>query len=195
VERLQSLIKLRWPWATLLRADRPAPAAERWLFARLPEWEEAPSGPSPRKSRSIRRMWKRAWPADRRRGRRPAGQRFAREAARMFAPAGPRQPHVVLAQAGTGTGKTLGYLAPASLWTQGSGGTVWVSTYTKALQRQLRREHAPLPSRRPAARRPAGGGAQGRENYVPAQSGRRAARRLYRAPGDPGAAGGALGRL
>jgi hypothetical protein len=36
--------------------------AERWLFARLPEWEEAPSGPSPRKSRSIRRRWKRAWP-------------------------------------------------------------------------------------------------------------------------------------
>ena len=47
---------------------------------------------------------------------------------------------MLLAQAGTGIGKTLGYLAPASLWTEQSDGTVWVSTFTKNLQRQLRRE-------------------------------------------------------
>ena len=41
-----------------------------------------------------------------------------------------------------GIGKTLGYLAPASLWAEGSGGTVWVSTYTKNPQRQLRSESA-----------------------------------------------------
>jgi ATP-dependent DNA helicase DinG len=46
----------------------------------------------------------------------------------------------LLAQAGTGIGKTLGYLAPASLWTEKAQGTVWVSTFTKNLQRQLRRE-------------------------------------------------------
>jgi ATP-dependent DNA helicase DinG len=34
----------------------------------------------------------------------------------------------------------LGYLAPATLWAEQSGGTVWISTYTKALQRQLDRE-------------------------------------------------------
>jgi len=76
------------------------------------------------------------------------------------------QPHLLLAQAGTGIGKTLGYLAPASLWAESSGGTVWVSTYTKTLQRQLRRE-----SRRawPVAR--VDGSApvvvrKGRENYL-----------------------------
>jgi ATP-dependent DNA helicase DinG len=40
---LQSLIRLRWPWAGPLAGQIPQPErAERWLFARLPEWEEAP---------------------------------------------------------------------------------------------------------------------------------------------------------
>jgi ATP-dependent DNA helicase DinG len=74
-----------------------------------------------------------------------------------FRPAPTRRPAaLLLAQAGTGIGKTLGYLAPASLWAQQSGGTVWVSTFTKALQRQLRREsrrawdgsHAPMAASR-----------------------------------------------
>jgi ATP-dependent DNA helicase DinG len=101
----------------------------------------------------------------------PAQRALCAEAAHLFAPRRREGlPHLLLAQAGTGIGKTLGYLAPASLWAQQSGGTVWVSTYTKALQRQLRRE-----SRRawdgPARRwQPAGGGAQGpRELPVPAQ--------------------------
>jgi len=34
----------------------------------------------------------------------------------------------------------LGYLAPASLWAEAADGAVWVSTFTKALQRQLDRE-------------------------------------------------------
>src|SRR5690606_28405651 len=78
----------------------------------------------------------------------------------------PGEPHVVLAQAGTGVGKTLGYLAPASLWAEESGGTVWVSTYTKALQRQLRAE-----SRRAWPETRTDGSApvvvrKGRENYL-----------------------------
>ena len=45
---LQSLIKLRWAWAPLLTARIDPPAkAERWLFTRLPEWEEAPERPQP----------------------------------------------------------------------------------------------------------------------------------------------------
>lgn len=46
-------------------------------------------------------------------------------------------PHIVLAEAGTGVGKTLGYLAPASVWAEKNEGAVWVSTYTKNLQRQI----------------------------------------------------------
>ena len=46
---------------------------------------------------------------------------------------------LVLAEAGTGTGKTLGYLAPATLWAK-NGAPVWISTYTRTLQHQIASE-------------------------------------------------------
>jgi ATP-dependent DNA helicase DinG len=49
----------------------------------------------------------------------------------------PDQPQAVLAEAGTGVGKTLGYIAPASLWAEKNQGTVWISTYTRNLQAQI----------------------------------------------------------
>lgn len=55
-----------------------------------------------------------------------------------FAPAeDAAEPHVVVAEAGTGIGKTVGYLAPATLWAQKNTGAVWISTFTRNLQRQL----------------------------------------------------------
>ena len=36
--------------------------------------------------------------------------------------------------AGTGTGKTLGYLAPSTVWAETNKAPVWVSTYTRSLQ-------------------------------------------------------------
>lgn len=47
------------------------------------------------------------------------------------------EPRFVLAEAGTGVGKTLGYLAPASVWAEKNGESVWISTFTRNLQRQL----------------------------------------------------------
>ena len=49
----------------------------------------------------------------------------------------------LLAQAGTGTGKSFGYLVPAALWTVKTGLKVVVSTATKALQRQISTSDAP----------------------------------------------------
>ena len=46
----------------------------------------------------------------------------------------------MLAEAGTGVGKTLGYIAPASLWAERNEGTVWLSTFTRNLQRQIDQE-------------------------------------------------------
>ena len=96
------------------------------------------------------------------------GQRaYSGDVARIFAPReGRGKPHLLLAQAGTGIGKTLGYLSPASVWAERSQGTLWVSTYTKNLQRQLRRE-----SRRAWPEKRADGSApvvvrKGRENYL-----------------------------
>ena len=74
-------------------------------------------------------------------------------------------PNLVLAEAGTGIGKTLGYLAPASLWAEQAGGVVWISTFTKALQRQLDAESARLfPD--PVVRRAKVVVRKGRENYL-----------------------------
>ena len=50
------------------------------------------------------------------------------------------EPKVVLAEAGTGVGKTLGYIAPAMVWVRKNKGAVWISTYTRNLQRQLDHE-------------------------------------------------------
>ncbi len=97
---------------------------------------------------------------------RPEQQQYAARAARAFAPRERiDEPHVVLAEAGTGTGKTLGYVAPASVWAEKNGGSVWLSTYTKNLQRQLDQELDrlyPDPDRKAekAVIR------KGRENYV-----------------------------
>ena len=167
---LQSLVKLRWPWAALLSAHIARPEkAERWLFARLPEWEEAPERPQPAQAaleegNVVERL---AQLTGESAESRPGQRAYAAAAAQVFAPRRREGlPHLLLAQAGTGIGKTLGYLAPASLWAEASGGTVWVSTYTKALQRQLRHE-----SRRAFPARKADGAQsvvvrKGRENYL-----------------------------
>jgi len=144
----QSLMRLRWPWAQLLtpRLKKP-PAAERWLFAKLPEWEETPPRAPPRPVvLGPHEVQERLATLTGARAEQRDGQRaFAQAAVRAFAPReAPERPHIVLAEAGTGIGKTLGYLAPASLWADRAQGTVWVSTFTKALQRQLDQESVRL---------------------------------------------------
>ena len=100
----------------------------------------------------------------------PAAGRLRLARAAAFAP---RErggvPRLVLAEAGTGVGKTLGYIAPASLWAEKNRGAVWISTFTRNLQRQIDRELDRLyPD--PAAEAPQGGGAQGpREFPLPAE--------------------------
>ena len=91
---------------------------------------------------------------------------YARTAARAFNPRSDEEvPVAVLAQAGTGIGKTLGYLAPAAVWVEKNAGSVWISTYTRNLQRQLERELSrlypdPQVKRRNVVVR------KGRENYL-----------------------------
>ena len=73
--------------------------------------------------------------------------------------------NILLAEAGTGLGKTLGYLAPAYLWAKKNNAPVWVSTYTKNLQRQLDQETARL-IENPEERQGRIVIRKGRENYV-----------------------------
>lgn len=167
---LQNMVRLRWPWAQVLSAHVKRPErAEKWLFSRLPEWEEAAERPAPRQvelppEQVLGQLENLTGDkAERREGQRA----YAQDVAQMFAPRNKRDaPHLLLAQAGTGIGKTLGYLAPASLWAGQSGGTVWVSTFTKNLQRQLRQEsRRAWPEARPDGSTPVVV-RKGRENYL-----------------------------
>jgi len=135
-----TLHRLGWGWAPLIgaRLERPE-RGERMLFARLKSWEEAGERPPPRPvsidpadaSAKLDRLTGKIEPRE--------GQRAMAEAVTsVFAPKRAKDsPNMLLAEAGTGIGKTLAYLAPAALWAEASAGTVWVSTFTKALQRQL----------------------------------------------------------
>lgn len=166
---LQSLIRLRWPWAQLLATEALEPMrGEQDLFQSLKEWEDSAPRPRPTDVRLAPqdvalRLAQLVGPrAEAREGQRA----YAQAAAYAFQPREMEAaPNVALCEAGTGIGKTLGYLAPASLWAQSARGTVWISTYTKALQRQLDQELTRLyPDHRVKARKVVV--RKGRENYL-----------------------------
>jgi ATP-dependent DNA helicase DinG len=164
-----TLQRLGWGWAPFVGQRLAKPErGERMLFSRLPQWEDQAERPQPRtvsipvadaQARLAELTGKDAEPR--------AGQRaMSGESVAIFAPRrAPGEPNMLLAEAGTGIGKTLAYLAPASLWAERAGGTVWVSTFTKALQRQLDAEGGRLfadedeRNRRIVIRK-------GRENYL-----------------------------
>jgi ATP-dependent DNA helicase DinG len=175
-----------WAWgAAVLAALGAAHASPTGLAAfkvwdRLPEWSDHAPQPSPggipvdpaeARSRLAAMLGDNAEP-------RPTQADFASAASLAFQP---RQrvdePNLVLAEAGTGTGKTLGYIAPASLWAEKNGAPVWISTYTRNLQRQLDGELSrlhPDPAhkfRRVVIRK-------GRENYLCLLNFEEAVRRL-----------------
>jgi ATP-dependent DNA helicase DinG len=166
---LQSLQRQRWSWAPLLAPRLPKPhPPERTLFTVLPKWEETPPRPPARTvpidadAAEARLAELLGDGAERRDGQRA----YARAAAAAFGPrARAGAPTMVLAEAGTGIGKTLGYLAPATAWAKAAEGAVWLSTYTKALQRQLDQEAArAYPD--PAEKREKVVVRKGRENYL-----------------------------
>ncbi|GIX15962.1 MAG: DNA helicase [Rhodothalassiaceae bacterium] len=175
----EALARIGWAWAPLVLAalaGRRGGAEDEALLARRPlwedvrEWENGPPRPPPRGAAvapdaAEAMLLALRGPASE---DRPAQRAFARAAAAAFRPPEVEgAPNVVLAEAGTGTGKTLGYLAPALVWAEMSGGQVWISTFTRNLQRQVREELARALSRLPpSARRPRVLVRKGRENYA-----------------------------
>ncbi len=152
----------------LLPPEAMQPAQALRVWRRLPRWEETAPRPPPG-SLEVTPQEARAR-LDRLLG--PQAEQRAGQADYADAASGAFRvrlargdPRLVLAEAGTGTGKTLGYVAPASLWAERNGGAVWISTYTRHLQRQiegeLRRLHPdPVERRRRVVLR------KGRENYL-----------------------------
>ena len=138
------------------------------VWHRLPEWEADPPPPPPGQIPVEPAEARERLAALLGQGaeERPQQADYASALCAAFTPrAAPDAPNAVLAEAGTGVGKTLGYLAPASLWAEKNGAPVWISTYTRNLQHQidgeLDRLH-PRPDRKAAKvvlRK-------GRENYL-----------------------------
>ena len=137
-----------WSWGPAVLTALGAPegahssAARQGLriWARLPDWQEVQPEPPPdnqmiQPSDALNRLDELlGGSAEKRRGQRD----FTETCTIAFQPRNHRgEPHLVLAEAGTGVGKTLGYVAPASLWSERNLGTVWISTFTRNLQRQL----------------------------------------------------------
>jgi ATP-dependent DNA helicase DinG len=136
-----------WPWGVAVLAvlggeTAPARSADQGLkvWHRLKEWHE--SGPSPPPGHrpvgtgEARERLKALLGPDAE--DRPGQVDYAGVATAAFAPRDKiGEPRLVLAEAGTGVGKTLGYIAPASVWAEKNQDTVWISTFTRNLQRQL----------------------------------------------------------
>jgi ATP-dependent DNA helicase DinG len=172
-----TLQRAKWAWGeAVVEALQSVPAklhprsSGLDVWTRISEWEdqapEGQPGSTPVKPEAARErlnlLLSRAGLDE----ARPAQATFAEETAFAFSPREREgSPRLMLAEAGTGTGKTLGYLAPASLWAETNGGSVWISTYTRALQRQIEREsHAVYPD--PAVRARKAVVRKGRENYL-----------------------------
>ena len=176
-ENATFLARARWPWAEgVMRALMKAnPKLDVGSFAtgpnawdRIEEWEED-GGRAPGRQDAIE-------PAEAQRflgevlgsdsERRASQAAYAGAATFAFQPRQSKEiNNILLAEAGTGLGKTLGYLAPAYLWAKKNNAPVWVSTYTKNLQRQLDQETARL-IENPEERQGKIVIRKGRENYV-----------------------------
>jgi ATP-dependent DNA helicase DinG len=165
--------KAGWGWGgyvthALGRPDAASSNEPLKVWKKLPEWEDTAPLPPPSShpvSESEARLRLAAMlGADSE--QRPGQSDYAGAASRAFAPREIRgDPHMVLAEAGTGTGKTLGYLAPASVWAEKNKGAVWISTFTRHLQRQIDSELERLiPD--PTERRRRIVVRKGRENYL-----------------------------
>ncbi len=134
-----------WCWGPLLLGAMGTveKQASYQVWNHLSEWEEKAPPPPPGQnkishSESIDRLSALLGDqAEKRHGQ----IEYAGYVARVFdMPNEEGEPVLVLSEAGTGIGKTLGYIAPSSLWAEKNGGTVWLSTYTKNLQKQLDQE-------------------------------------------------------
>ena len=162
-----------WGWAAYVMEALGQPAAAASIDALkawrgLPEFEEAAMPPPP-SSHPVTEAEARARLASilgPHAEQRPGQADFAGAATAAFLPRETKgDPHFVLAEAGTGTGKTIGYLAPAAVWAEKNKGAVWISTFTRHLQRQIETEVARLwPD--PTARRAHVVVRKGRENYL-----------------------------
>ena len=197
-----SLDKAGWRWAPAVleavgepeKAQSPIAGFDSWRG--LPQWEDdaAPDAPGSLPVEVAEARHRLAQLVGAGGEIRAEQESYAEDAAYAF---GPREragaPKIALIEAGTGIGKTLGYLASASLWAEKNGPGLWLSTYTRNLQRQIVQELARLyPD--PAEREEKAVVRKGRENYLCLLNFEEAAKRNALAPGQRTVALGLIAR-
>ncbi len=160
------------------RAPRAGAGFDVWEA--LPDWHDEgpppPPGNQPVDPAEARRRL--ASLLDEESESRPQQADYSEAVAAAFAPRDREgEPRVLLAEAGTGIGKTLGYIAPASLWSEINEAPVWISTFTRNLQHQIDGELARLYPN-PAERKEKVVIRKGRENYLCLLNYQEAAQRL-----------------
>jgi len=167
-----------WAWTqtvlhALGRQDNPPDRVEiktaMKIWDKLPEWSqhapESPAGHKPVNEDEVEERLKKLLEKQHKE-KRPEQEAYSRALTHGFLPVDDEnESHVILAEAGTGVGKTLGYLAPATVWAEKNEGSVWISTYTRNLQRQVEAEldrlyDDPITKNRKVVTR------KGRENYL-----------------------------
>ncbi|MGE0153960.1 MAG: ATP-dependent DNA helicase [Reyranellaceae bacterium] len=169
-----TMAKAGWAWreevarALAQAAVPPRGGSGLDVWRQLPVWEETAPEPPPGSQgidpiEARRRLAELLGPGAE---TRPSQADYASAVTAAFQPRQKEdEPNVVLAEAGTGVGKTMGYVAPASLWAERNAGPVWISTFTRNLQRQIDTEldrlyPDPERKRRKVVIR------KGRENYL-----------------------------
>ncbi len=96
---------------------------------------------------------------------RPAQTALCESLVPAFQPKQDDTPTIVIAEGGTGVGKTYAYLAPSTTWAEKNDAPVWISTYTKNLQHQIYDQVIPLyPDKKQQHQRVVL--CKGRENYL-----------------------------
>src|SRR5882724_9479571 len=169
----------QWTWGEAVlaalgidpNAKKPRLGAGLDVWKSLPPWEEPPPQPPPSshpvESREARlRLAQLIAAGPNMAEARPTQSDYASATSQAFTPRREEdKPNVVLVEAGTGVGKTLGYVAPASLWAEKNGAPVWIATYTRNLQRQIDNELDRL-HRDSAEKRRRVVIRKGRENYL-----------------------------
>jgi ATP-dependent DNA helicase DinG len=197
-----TLTRAGWRWGSLIHdaigqpESQLSPIAGLDAWRSLPQWEdEAPPASPGSLPVDAKETRDRLFELVRDAGEARAEQAdYAQEAAYAF---GAREhvgaPKIALIEAGTGIGKTLGYLAPASVWAEKNGPGLWISTYTRNLQRQIVQEIARLfPD--PTERDEKAVVRKGRENYLCLLNFEEAAKRTALAPGQRAVALGLIAR-
>ncbi|MTI10743.1 ATP-dependent DNA helicase [Curvivirga aplysinae] len=147
---LWSMTRDGWLWGPYLLAaigedvgqdnNVKSPMSGLDVWKALPEWEEQPPPPPPG-TYPVEPTEARQRLADllgQRAEDRPSQSDFSSAVSEAFTnPESEDMPRFVMAEAGTGVGKTMGYIAPASLWAEKNQTPVWLSTYTRNLQHQI----------------------------------------------------------